>query len=65
MTVFSSLRAWTKLDWWVPPIGDCKPEDVGLFGVANSSGGIHLEHRPGDRVLSTFSGSDSTLLLGT
>ena len=45
-------------------MGDCRPEDVGLSAVSSSSGSIHLEYRPGDRVLSTFSGSDSTLLFG-
>ena len=50
--------------WTGAPIGDCRPEDVGLSGVSISLGRIHDEHRPGDRVLSTFSGSDSTLQLG-
>ena len=47
------------------PTGDCNPDEVGLFGVSSSSGRIHREHRPGERVLSTLSGSDSTLRLGT
>ena len=47
------------------PDGDCRPEPVGLSGVdIISQGRIHDEHRPGETVFNTFSGSDSTLLLG-
>ena len=53
----------TKLNWRTN--GDCRPDEVGLFGVSSSSGRIHLVLRPGDSGLSTLSGSDSTVLLGT
>ena len=40
------------------------PRKLGLSGVDISLGRIHDEHRPGDAVLRTLSGSDSRLLLG-
>ena len=46
------------------PLGDCTPPVVGLAGVMSSAGKIHEGERPGHGVLSTFSGSASTVRLG-
>ena len=46
------------------PLGDCTPPVIGLKGVINAAGRIHDGERPGHAVLSTFSGSASTLRLG-
>ena len=46
------------------PVGVCSPPVVGLSGVIISDDRIHEEHLPGEAVLSTFSGSDSTVRLG-
>ena len=51
--------------WTGSPIGDWSPPVVGLSGVIIiSCGGMHVEYLPGEAVLRTFSGSDSTLLPG-
>ena len=46
------------------PLGDCTPPVVGLSGVTRPEGKIHEGERLGHAVLSTFSGSASTVRLG-